>query len=314
MKTFFSPLKEAPGSNPQHLGEPLSFAPTHPALLHRHSLFTASRIGGTCKSSPAAGWGHAPAAGGTQCLRSRVGRNGSHFFASCFLASHLGRLRIQPGNKTQNNSLSTGQPAEPKAAASAIPSRVQSTARYSCLQSSNQPPEVWSVCSSSLRWKQQGLTQETAWRLKLTASSRIWATVRDVHLQIQPQRRAGAVASPSTGRASCAGSPAATRRDLPPRCLRKQRLRCQKTEGRSSRLLLEAGPWDRECSGKKAMQNSDMGRMGRTWPTPITACCSPTPRGKPCGAEGNRRAHASEQHPTVCRHPTVQLPPPTHRT
>lgn len=221
MKTFFSPLKEAPGSNPQHLGELLSFPPTHPAFLHRHSLFTASRMGGTRKSSPAAGWSHTPTKGGTWCLCSMVGRNGSHFFASCFLASRLGRLRIQPGNKTQDDSSSTGQQAEPKAAASAIPSRVRSTARYSRLQSSNRPPEVWSVCSSSFRWKQQGLTQERAWRLKLTASSRIWAAVRDVHLQIQPQRRAGAAASPSTGRASCAGGPAATRRDLPPRCLRK---------------------------------------------------------------------------------------------
>ena len=116
-----------------------------------------------------------------------------------FLASHLGSFRIQPGNKTQDNSSAAGQPVEPKAAASTIPSRAQSTARYSHLQSSNQPPEVWSMCSSSLRWKQQGLTQEIAWRLKLTASSRIWATVREAHLQIQLQCRAGAAASPSMG-------------------------------------------------------------------------------------------------------------------
>lgn len=121
------------------------------------------------------------------------------FFVSCFLASHLGKFRNQPGNKSQDNSSSAGQPAEPKAAANAIPSRTQSTARYSHLQSSNQPPEVWSMCCSSLRWKRQGLTQEIAWRLKLTASSRIWATVREVHLQIQLQHQAGAAASPSTG-------------------------------------------------------------------------------------------------------------------
>lgn len=43
-------------------------------------------------------------------------------------------------------------------------------------------------------------------------------------------------------------------------------------------LLLEAGPWDQECPGKKPTQNSDTGRMGRTWHTPITACRSPTPQ------------------------------------
>lgn len=170
MKTFFPPLKGAPGNNPQHLMEPLSSPPTHPAsFTDTAGLFTASCTRATCKSSPTAHWGHAAAKG-----RSTAGWEGMDhiFFVSCFLASHLGSFRIQPGNKTPDDSSSAGQPAEPKAAANAIPSRAQSTARYSHLQRSNQPPEVWSMCSSSLRWKQQGLTQEIAWRLKLTASSR----------------------------------------------------------------------------------------------------------------------------------------------
>lgn len=98
--------------------------------------------------------------------------------------------------------------------------------------------------------------------------------------------------------------------NLPPRCLRKQRSRCQKTEGRSSRLLLEAGYWDQECPGKKPTQSWDAGRMGRTWPTPTTPCRSPTPQGKPCGAEDNHCVHGSEQHPAVCKHPTAKLLPP----
>lgn len=124
MKTFFPSLKGAPGNNPQHLREPLSSPPTHPAFFtDAAGLFTASSLRGTCKSSPTAGWGHAAAEGRSQC---RVGRNGSRvFLVSCFLASLLGSFRIQPGNKTQDDSSSAGQPAEPKAAASAIPNRAR---------------------------------------------------------------------------------------------------------------------------------------------------------------------------------------------
>lgn len=119
MKTFFHPLKGAPGNNPQHLRESLSSPPTHPAFFtDTVGLFTAS-----CMRGPFAwaGWGHTAAEGRSRCLHSWVGRNGSHLFMPRFLASHLGNFRFQPGDKIQDNSSSAGQPAEPKAKAGVIP-------------------------------------------------------------------------------------------------------------------------------------------------------------------------------------------------
>lgn len=128
MKTFFPPLKGAPGNTPQHLRESLSSPPTHPAFFtDTVGLFTASCMRG---SFAWAGWGHEAAEGRSRCLRSRVGRNGSHLFMPRFLASHLGNFRMQPGNKTQDNSLSAGQPAEPKAEAGVIPDLLPDKATF----------------------------------------------------------------------------------------------------------------------------------------------------------------------------------------
>ena len=168
MKTFFPPLKGAPRNNPQHLSKPLSSAITHPAFLtDTAGLFRAFFTRGTSKSSPKQTGAMQLPGGGNRTSAS--GWEGTDHGSLC----HAFCPPPQAGNKSQDDSSSAGQPSKPKAAASAIPSRAHPTARYSHLQSGNQPPEVWSMCSSSLRWKQQGLTQEIAWRLKLTASSRI---------------------------------------------------------------------------------------------------------------------------------------------
>lgn len=47
-----------------------------------------------------------------------------------FMASHLSNFKIQPGYKTQDNSSSAGQPAEPKAEAGVIPNLLPDKASF----------------------------------------------------------------------------------------------------------------------------------------------------------------------------------------
>lgn len=140
-----------------------------------------------------AGWGHAAAKGRSRCPRSRVGREGSHFFTPHFMASHLSNFKIQPGYKTQDNSSSTGQPAEPKAEAGVIlnllPDKASFKAATNLLRFGARAPPP--------QMEAPEFDPGDSLELKLTAPSRIWATVRKVQLQLQLQSRAGAAASPS---------------------------------------------------------------------------------------------------------------------